>query len=202
MAKTRKRRSLHHDRSVPKLTFWDQYQESLVFLSVAVILFGLVIYGGLGRSEKIIHLAQESQQALSEKDHQTSYQLLKDAIMLAPNNPSLHFQLSQLYKTTNNWEEAQKELLVALELSPNSTSIRSELEKVQTTMSEPGKVAEELNFWKREVESKPDYRDGWVQLAVRHFELYQNYEAKIALEKANSLDPNFETIKKLREIIK
>lgn len=184
-----------------KLSFWERYRELLVFTILAVILLGLVVYGGLNRAQKINHLSQLAQEAGHLGDHQQSYQLLKEAIELAPNNPSLHFQLSQLYKNTNNWPEAQKELLIALELSPDSLSIKKELTGVQKTLLEPKQVEEELTFWKKEIAAKPDYRDGWIQLAVRYYELYQLEDAKIALSKAYQLDPNFEATKKLMEVI-
>lgn len=202
MAKTRPKRKIHHDQQLAKLNPWVKYQETLLLGLLATLFFGLVIYGGLGRTEKIANLTTEAQTALSQKNYQKSHDLLIDALLLAPNNPSLHFQLSQLYKVTNNWPEAQRELLVALELSPTSSSIQTELIKVQQTLAEPDKITAELNFWEKEVQSKPDYRDGWIQLAVRHYELYHAAEAKTALDKAAALDPNFETIKKLREIIK
>jgi len=45
--------------------------------------------------------------------------------------------------------------------------------------------------WKQIIEEKPEYRDGYVMFAWYAQELGKTGEAKIALQKAQSLDPNY-----------
>lgn len=169
---------------------------------LALVFFTLALLSWYARPAQVQDLLTQAQTSLNSGDYLGAHQTLNQAVLLDNNNPQIHFKLAQVYQKTNNYQEAKKELLLALEVSPDSTSILKELNKVQTTLSEPGKLGEEIKFWEKEVKIKPDYRDGWIQLAVRYFELYKIEEAKQALEKAYRLDPNFETTRKLREIIR
>ena len=68
-------------------------------------------------------------------------------------------------------------------LHPNSFKTASSKETVTLTRS--------YDEWKRIVEQKPEYRDGYVMLAWYAQELGKIEEAKGYLQKAQSLDPNY-----------
>jgi len=68
-------------------------------------------------------------------------------------------------------------------LHPNSFKIASSKETVTLTRSYDG--------WKRIVEQKPEYRDGYVMLAWYAQELGKTDEAAVYLQKIQSLDPSY-----------
>ena len=51
-----------------------------------------------------------------------------------------------------------------------------------------------ITAWEQILEERPDYRDGWIQLAAAYYKIGERLKAKQALEKAKALDPNNETI--------
>lgn len=176
--------------------------DPLIWFLLAMLFFFLALLSWYSRPTEISNLIKMAHVSFNNQDYQTSFALLNQAALLDNSNPNIHFQLAKLYQTTNNWEEAKKELLLALEFSNNSKIITDNLMQVNHTLNEPGRIQEEINFWEKEVTHKPDYRDGYLQLAVRYYEIYNHEKAKLALSKAFSLDPNFEVTKKLMEIIK
>ncbi len=63
------------------------------------------------------------------------------------------------------------------------------------------RVLEELTFWQKEVEKRPDYRDGYFKLALLNYQLKNFGKSKDYLEKALSLDPNFEKGREMEIIL-
>ena len=59
----------------------------------------------------------------------------------------------------------------------------------------------DITFWSKIVEENPTYRDGWIRLAVGHYEDGDIDKAIEALDKAKEIDPNNETVKSLEKII-
>lgn len=213
MAKTRHQRKIRHDKFLARLASWKAARlaqlvytlsqpETLIWFLLAAVFFMLAILSHYSRPAQIQNLITQAESSLNRGDYVRAHQTLSQAVLLDNTNPQIHFALSLVYQKTNNYPEAKKELLLALEVSPDSATILKELNKVQATLQAPGKINEEIKYWEKEVTLKPDYRDGYIQLAVRYFELYRTEEAKKAIEKAYTLDPNFQTTKKLREIIK
>lgn len=58
-----------------------------------------------------------------------------------------------------------------------------------------------ITDWEKIVKLYPNYRDGWLQLAVRYNQVGDKEKALNALEKAREIDPNNETVKSLEKII-
>jgi len=53
---------------------------------------------------------------------------------------------------------------------------------------------EEVSSWEQILNERPDYRDGWIQLAAVYHKLGNIPKAKEALLRAKALDPTNETI--------
>ena len=62
----------------------------------------------------------------------------------------------------------------------------------EKVINEREEVVKNLNFWNKEVISKPNYRDGYFSLALIYFQLGDLYNSKENLDKALIIDPNFE----------
>jgi cytochrome c-type biogenesis protein CcmH/NrfG len=59
-----------------------------------------------------------------------------------------------------------------------------------------------ISQWQRVLGEKADFRDGWLKLAVYYLEIGETQKAKEVLEKAKSLDPNYEKIKEIEGILR
>lgn len=55
--------------------------------------------------------------------------------------------------------------------------------------------------WEQVLTERPDYRDGWIYLAVVYYRLGSNEKAKQALNHARALDPTNETILSFEELL-
>ncbi len=54
-----------------------------------------------------------------------------------------------------------------------------------------------LDYWKKIAAENPQYPDGWIKLAEIWYNLDQEHLAKLAIKKAQSLDPINEQFKHL-----
>lgn len=66
---------------------------------------------------------------------------------------------------------------------------------------EKNSVAGNLSYWEKVTSEKPNYRDGYFSLALIYFQLKDFNKSSENLEKAMSLDPNFEKGKELKKIL-
>lgn len=55
--------------------------------------------------------------------------------------------------------------------------------------------------WKQILQERPDYRDGWIQLAAAYYKVGDKEKANDALKKAKTLDPNNEIILNFEKIL-
>ncbi len=60
---------------------------------------------------------------------------------------------------------------------------------------------QEIASWKKIVEEKPDFRDGWLQLAAAYAEAGNKEKAQEALSQAKAIDPNNEVIPSLEKLL-
>lgn len=103
------------------------------------------------------------------------------------------------------WQVIPKKLLASLFLSllalflinqENQKTYRAVLgQKVQ--VENDSKL---IMAWEQYLEERPDYRDGWIQLATKHYNLGQLDKAKKALSKAKLLDPDNQVVENLEAL--
>jgi len=60
---------------------------------------------------------------------------------------------------------------------------------------------EEVSSWEQILNERPDYRDGWMQLATIYYKLGEKEKAREALWKAKALDPTNEIILNVEKLI-
>jgi len=155
------------------------------------------------------------------------FQLLKQRLIRNPADFEANLQMAEKFLENNQFEEAEKALLLAQKVSsfqfraagiasgdarPVSSSEKRVLgEQAETKLdklwqkkqySDPEDIKKLISAWEKIVEEKPNYRDGYLQLAILHYKLYENDKAKEYLNKALDLDPNYEPAKELEFIIK
>ena len=55
--------------------------------------------------------------------------------------------------------------------------------------------------WEQILDERPDYRDGWIQLAAAYYKIGDKQKAKEALLKAKALDPTNEVILNFEKLL-
>lgn len=124
---------------------------------------------------------------VSEENIQGIYEKLKER----PDSEILHYKLAKALQKNGNFEEAVREFLIAKELGVPANLVNDSLIQIQDSKVTHLKISTDLERWKKIVSEKPDYRDGWYQIALLEWRLSNNTEAKNALIKALELDPNY-----------
>lgn len=59
---------------------------------------------------------------------------------------------------------------------------------------------ETIYKWEQLTQERPNYRDGWVQLAVLYYKNGEKQKALLALQKAQEIDPNNESLSQIEEL--
>jgi len=140
------------------------------------------------------------------------FQILKEKLVQDPYNIEAHFQLAKIFLEANQFEKAEKELLVVQSLQQLDNQVTEQakvlgvsdtLEKLwqQKHYSDPKDIKTLISRWEEILEKYPDYRDGYLQLAYFYYKLGEDKKAKENLKKSLDLDPNNEKIKELKGII-
>jgi len=137
------------------------------------------------------------------------FQILKEKLVQDPYNIEAHLQLAKIFLEANQFEKAEKELLVVQSLQQLDNRVTEQtkvlgvsdtLEKLwqQKHYSDPKDIKKLISRWEEILEKYPDYRDGYLQLAYLYYKIYQNEKAKENLTKALELDPNFEPTQEVK----
>ncbi|KPJ71036.1 hypothetical protein AMJ51_00295 [Microgenomates bacterium DG_75] len=137
------------------------------------------------------------------------FQQAKENLLSNPNDFQAQIILAEAFLANNQFEEAEKALLLAESQIYQSTSqvlgeqTNPQLDELwqKKHYSDPNDIKRLIVAWGKLIEEKPDYRDAYLQLAYLHYKLYENEEAKEYLEKALELDPNFKPAKELEKFL-
>jgi hypothetical protein len=116
-------------------------------------------------------------------------------------NPLFHLQLADRFLENNNLKEAQQELLLGLSVSPGSSLLEEKLKFVEVLINRPQNIASEIRKWELVVNERPNFRDGYFQLAVCYYQLFNVEGARKNTLKALELDPNFIPAQQLLKLI-
>jgi tetratricopeptide (TPR) repeat protein len=142
------------------------------------------------------------------------FQLAKEQLLKNPNDFEAHLILAEEYLSNNQVEEAERELLLAqgiefgirdqeLEIRVLGEESSSRWEELwqRKIEAKPEDIRQLIAYWEEIISEKPNYRDGYLQLAILNYKLFENEKAKEYLERALELDPNFETTKELKKVL-
>lgn len=149
---------------------------------------------------------------LLPKDH---FQQAKEKLVDNPMNFEAHLVLTEEFLKNNQFEEAKKELVLAQAIHDKQYAIRNPEKTVlgeqattklnnlweQKRYSDPKDIQRLIIAWEQIINDKPNYRDGYLQLAYLYYKLSEDGKAKQALQKALELDPNFEPAQELERIL-
>ena len=136
-----------------------------------------------------------------------AFQQAKENLLKNPNDFQAQITLAEEFLTNNQFEEAEKALLLAENQIHQSTSqvlgekTNPQLEELwqRKYYSDSEDIKRLIAAWEEIIAEKPNYRDGYLQLAYLHYKLYEDNKAKEYLEKAIELDPNYELTRELEK---
>lgn len=135
-------------------------------------------------------------------------QTLKEKLVRNSSDFEAHLELAQKFLKNNQFKEAEQTLRLAQKIPQNNLSVLGQqtsqkLEELwqQKHYSDPQDIRRLIAAWEKIVKEKPNYRDGWLQLAILHYKLYENDKAKESLQKALYIDPNYEPAEELEKIL-
>jgi tetratricopeptide (TPR) repeat protein len=146
---------------------------------------------------------------------QNEAQNIKLQLLINPFNFNNHLALAEKFLENHQFIEAEKSLLLAEQivslrfLSNNlgKGTIKEEklasLKKIWQikNLTDPKDIQKLIVSWEKIIIAKPNYRDGYLQLAFLNYKIYQTEKALFYLDKALIIDPNFEVSRRLKKII-
>ena len=137
------------------------------------------------------------------------FQFAKERLVKNPYDFEAHLILAEEYLKNNQLEEAEKELLLAQELEIEDNQIlgkrtSASLDELWQRKKEanPEEIKELIQSWEKILAEKPNYRDGYLQLALLYYKLYEDEKAAEYLQEALIIDPNYEAAKQLEATLK
>jgi len=137
-------------------------------------------------------------------------QILKWRLLNNPNDFETHLALAEELLDNNQFEQAEQALLLAQNLQTTNfvnqkvlgETTNSQLQELwqKKHYADPKDIQRLIDAWGKIVQEKPNYRDGYLQLAILNYKIYENEKAKEYLNKALKIDPNFEPARELKKI--
>jgi len=143
------------------------------------------------------------------------FQLAKERLVKNPQDFEAHLVLAEEYLGNNQVEQAEKELLLAQRTSQTKATLNQENSLVlgeesnlkwealwqRKVQANPEDIKKLIIYWERIVAEKENYRDAYLQLALLHYQLFENKKAQEYLDQVLELDPNFEPARKIKEFL-
>lgn len=149
----------------------------------------------------------------------SKFEKAKERVAENPGDLEAHLVLSEELLQNNRLAEAEKELLVASKFQQIDSLSANQLDSnniqnvlgletsrldaliLQKQESDPRDLEVLIQKWQEILKEKPDYRDGWLKLALYLIKVERTNEAQEALERAKDLDPNYEVVGELEKLL-
>lgn len=168
-----------------------------ILITVVIFIFAAILTYWLNTEQRLI---SEGNYYLSQELPAKAVEKYALAASLFPFNPTPHEKLAQVFVQANDWEKAKKETLIAIDLSKNPQALQDLLLKIESEIVKPDQIKAQIGYWENVVQEKPDYRDAWTALSLLYYQSYNTPKAQEALHKAEQIDPNNQTIAKLKQL--
>lgn len=138
------------------------------------------------------------------------FQLIKERLIKNSRDYEAHLAMAEEFLKNNQPKEAERELLIVSEYRGRSTAagkvlgisskFKSLLEK--KFERDPDEIRKLISEWEKIIGEKPNYRDAYLQMAILHYRIYEDDQAKEALNKAIEIDPNYQPARDLERKLK
>ncbi len=73
--------------------------------------------------------------------------------------------------------------------------------ELDSLKAQRSRLLKEESFWKETLHKYPDYRDGYIKLAIVEYELNNKDYSRENIQKALSIDPNYQKAADLEKIV-
>ena len=113
-----------------------------------------------------------------------------------PNNADNYYQAAAILLKNNQFKKAEN----LLNLGENHKIASPDLWQ-QKHLEDPKDVAAMVDLWQQTVAEKPDYRDGYLQLAFLNLKLHNYQEAYLATQKALKVDPYYLPAQEMKTLL-
>lgn len=127
---------------------------------------------------------------------QETLTLLTRAILIQPFNPEPHRKLGEFLLRQGAIAQAQQELTLAKDLGDSQAQQAYELQ--QRSLKQ---LQQQVEVWEKQVQTRPDYRDAYLQLALLYYQLGERAQARENIAKARQLDPVYPAVKQLTDLV-
>jgi len=126
-------------------------------------------------------------------------QRIREKILKNPYDFDTRLQLIEAYLENNQFDRAEEELGKAQRCRGTETqeckNAEAQSKKLENLWREkqakdPKEIEKQILIWKTITNQFPDYRDGYLQLAVLYFKTGQKEKGQESLRKALEVDPN------------
>lgn len=134
-------------------------------------------------------------------------QQIKKRLLANPWHFGYHLELAKIFLENHQFKQANQTLLLTQNIknrkpeSVSQTSLSLENLWEEKQANDPQDIKKLILLWEEIVSQKPNYRDGYLQLAVLNYKVFEEKKAQESLKKALLIDPNFAPALELKKII-
>lgn len=122
--------------------------------------------------------------ALNLKIPKDSFEILKENVQINQLDSNSHLLLAKKFVSANQFSQAENEL------TQRSGSHSEQLKKIAVLKNEPARIQALVLLWQDRTNKNPNYRDGYLKLAILNWKLYRPFDSLKFLSLARSVDPN------------
>jgi tetratricopeptide (TPR) repeat protein len=109
------------------------------------------------------------------------------ARQLAPDDPTVHLDLAQIYNAEKKWPEAQEEFETALQLDPHNTTALTQMANFLTSRNKSDQALARVQQY---VAANPNDANGHLTLGILSFQLKNYGISQAEFERAIQIDPD------------
>ncbi len=133
-------------------------------------------------------LLEKSFAAIEANDLFSAQELLKKTLQLAPEEPSLHNNLANLYKKTGRFDEAEQYYQKAIALDPHYPEAHHNLANLYAHLK---RFNDALKHYTCALQKAPDYLLAHYHLGLLFLAYQKKHEAQIQFKNVIELNPSF-----------
>lgn len=132
-----------------------------------------------------------------EKEHDKIYLSLKQQVLQKPSSADSHQQLGEYFEGLNDFHRAKQEYSLAQLFG--SDNVAAIFQRMREKQQEPLVIHEAIGEWQQFLKDHPEYRDGWMVVALLAWQVGDTEKLTVALNQTLSLDPMYAPAKQLYE---
>ena len=117
----------------------------------------------------------------------STFDKAKNEVLERQDDANAKENLAKIYLENNDWTTAEEIVNRIIRNSEQSQEIKN---KIEFQKNEPERIKNEIIKWDKIVFDYPNFRDGFLKLAVLNWQIYNQDLSRWYWQKAFELDPN------------